>query len=87
VATTIIKVENYISKYSRQTSLQVIDILLDYMSGFRSDIYDTYSIDNYDDQGIYLGYTLEVTDVLDFKKIYTFNILERELKKMKISIN
>jgi exopolysaccharide biosynthesis protein len=86
VEETMKRISLYISKYPSDISLNIIDILLKYIPKLRSEIYNTYSVDNYDLKWNRIGYSLEVTSLLDFKKVYTFNILERELKEFKKSL-
>jgi hypothetical protein len=81
------RVTVYISKYSHQGSQNVLEILLSYISKLRNEVYGAYTTDNYDLKGNYIGYSVEVTSLPDFKKIYIFNILERELKKLKKALN
>jgi hypothetical protein len=81
------RISVYISKYSHQVSQNILEILLSYISKLRNEVYSTYTSYNYDLRGNYIGYSIEVTSLPDFKKIYIYNILERELKKFKKSLN
>lgn len=76
------KISTYTSKYPQVTQLKILDILLDYISKTRSDIYKQYSVDNYDINWDYIWYTVDITSLSELRKVYTLNILETKIQKL-----
>ena len=49
----------------------------------RNQIHNRYSVDLYDEVGLYLGYRLEVTSFSELERLYRINKLERALRSMR----
>lgn len=74
-------------RYPKQSALAKITAVREYLKKYRWDMYETYSKDIFDSNGDLNWYSLEVTDTYILQKIYLFNILDIELKKLYNSIS
>jgi hypothetical protein len=80
------KIRAIYNSYPRHIALERLNTILYYLSSQRANIYDQYSVNNYDLNWNIIGYTLEVTSLPDLENIYRINILEREFKKLYVEI-
>lgn len=82
IATAISKISQTYKKYPKEVALSRLQAVTNYIPKLRQDIYNAYATQTLDNLWNTNWYILEVDTLSDFKKVYTFNILEKELKNL-----
>jgi len=81
------EISRVFKRYSKQTALAKITAVREYIKKYRSDNYEKYSQNLYNSDWEINWYNLEVTDITVLQKIYLFNVLDIELRKLYNSIS